>query len=61
MNEVKVAMLGFGGIAKSHKHAYEQLEAAGEPIRLDAICDEVETRSTSATAPHLGVEMARNL
>ena len=31
MNEVKVAMVGFGGIAQSHKHAYEQLEAAGEP------------------------------
>lgn len=61
MNEVKVAMLGFGGIAKSHKHAYEQLEAAGEPIRLVAICDVDETRFTSGTATNLGVEKAANL
>ncbi len=61
MNEVKVAMLGFGGIAKAHKHAYEQLEAQGAPIRLVAICDIDASRFTSATATNLGEEKAANL
>ena len=61
MNEVKVAMLGFGGIAKSHKRAYEQLEAQGAPIRLVAICDIDASRFTSATATNLGEEKAVDL
>jgi len=39
MREIRVAMLGFGGIAKSHKRAYERFEKEGTPIRLVAICD----------------------
>ena len=39
MKELKIAMLGFGGIAKSHKKAYDTLIAEGFPIRLVAICD----------------------
>ena len=61
MNEVKVAMVGFGGIAQSHKHAYEQLEAAGEPVRLVAICDVDPSRFTSASETNLGAEGAANL
>lgn len=37
--EVRVAMIGFGGIAKSHKKGYERLEKEGAPVRLVAICD----------------------
>ncbi len=39
MKNVKVAMLGYGGIAKAHKRAYERLEEEGFPIRLVAVCD----------------------
>ena len=37
--EIRVAMLGFGGIAKSHKRGYERLEKQGVPIKLVAVCD----------------------
>ena len=39
MREIKVAMLGFGGIAKAHKKGYEVFEKDGTPIKLVAICD----------------------
>ena len=39
MKEVKVALIGFGGIAKSHKKGYDILAAEGEKVRLVAICD----------------------
>lgn len=39
MREVKAAIIGFGGIARSHKKAYEQLGAEGAGLRLTAICD----------------------
>ena len=34
MREIRVAMLGFGGIAKSHKRGYELFEKEGTPIKL---------------------------
>ncbi len=37
--KIKVAMIGFGGIAKSHKKGYDILKAQGAPIELVAICD----------------------
>jgi predicted dehydrogenase len=37
--EIRVAMLGFGGIAKAHKHAYDELKRDGYPVKLIAICD----------------------
>ncbi len=39
MKEIKVALLGFGGIAKSHKKGYDLLAAEGANVRLVAICD----------------------
>ena len=48
MKEIKFAMLGYGGIAKSHKHGYELLEAEGFPIKLVAICDIDESQFTAA-------------
>ena len=39
MKEIKFAILGYGGIAKSHKHGYELLKKEGFPINLVAICD----------------------
>ncbi len=39
MKEIRVGLLGFGGIAASHKIAYDALHRAGVGIRLVAICD----------------------
>ena len=38
MREIKFALLGFGGIAQSHKNAHLRLEAEGKE-RLVAVCD----------------------
>ena len=48
MKEIKFAMLGYGGIAKSHKHGYDLLEKEGFPIKLVAICDIDEAQFTAA-------------
>src|SRR5690606_34704692 len=37
--KIRVAMIGFGGIAKSHKRAYDELSRDGVPVELVAICD----------------------
>lgn len=39
MKEVRVAMIGYGGIARSHNHGYHKLVEEGEPVRLVAVCD----------------------
>ncbi len=36
---VRVAIIGFGGIAQSHKNAYLALEKQGIPVKLIAVCD----------------------
>lgn len=36
---INVALLGYGGIARSHRAAYEALMDRGFPIRLKALCD----------------------
>ncbi len=51
--EIRVAMLGFGGIAKSHKRGYELLEKQGAPIKLVAICDINEEQFTKAAKINL--------
>lgn len=47
MKEVKVAIIGFGGIARAHNVGYNKLAAEGEPIRLVAVCDINPTQFTS--------------
>ncbi|MBQ8350518.1 MAG: Gfo/Idh/MocA family oxidoreductase [Clostridia bacterium] len=39
MKELRVAILGYGGIARAHMHGYDQLEKEGLPIRRVALCD----------------------
>lgn len=39
MKELKVAIVGYGGIARSHKTAYDLLAKENFPIRLVALCD----------------------
>ena len=36
---IRAAMIGFGGIAQSHKNSYLSLEKRGIPVKLVAICD----------------------
>ena len=47
---IRVAMIGFGGIAKSHKRGYEKLAEEGAPIELVAICDINPEQFTKAQA-----------
>ena len=39
MKKIKVAMIGFGGIARSHYRAYSKLALDNAPIELVAVCD----------------------
>ena len=48
MKEIKFARLGYGGIAKSHKHGYDILKEEGFPVKLVAICDIDEGQFTAA-------------
>ena len=36
---IKVAMIGFGGIAQIHRYAYWLLAQQGVPVKLVAACD----------------------
>ncbi len=54
MKKVKIAMLGFGGIAKSHKKAYEILIAKNAPVELVAICDIDQNQFTKVIETNLG-------
>ncbi len=46
MKEVRVAMIGFGGIARAHANAYKILAGKGSPVKLVAICDVDEKKFT---------------
>lgn len=39
MKEVKVALIGFGGIARAHNKGYTILANENAPVRLVAVCD----------------------
>ena len=52
-NMIRVAMIGFGGIAKSHKRGYENLAKQGAPVELVAICDINPEQFTKAQAINL--------
>lgn len=39
MNNVKAAILGFGGMARGHLHAYQRLKKENAQIELIALCD----------------------
>ena len=54
MRELKMAMLGFGGIAKSHLKGHETFKADGTPIKLVAICDIDPNQFVSAAEINIG-------
>ena len=39
MKEVKVAIVGFGGIARAHAKGYKKLADEGFPVKVVALCD----------------------
>ena len=62
MREIRVAIMGFGGMAAQHKAAYDRLYSEGRGVRLVAICDKnpkcLETVSTTnlGTVVHSGFD-----
>ena len=54
MRELKMAMLGFGGIAKSHLKGHDTFKADGTPIKLVAICDIDPNQFVSAAEINIG-------
>lgn len=54
MEKIKVALVGFGGIARTHNTAYHQLIKEGMPIELVAVCDKNAERLTEKLDFNLG-------
>ncbi|MBQ8174947.1 MAG: Gfo/Idh/MocA family oxidoreductase [Clostridia bacterium] len=44
MQETKIAILGYGGIARAHMNGYNILKKKGAPIRVVALCDADDTQ-----------------
>ena len=61
MKEIKVAILGFGGIARAHKKGYDLLRAEGFPVRLVALCDIDEQQFYKKSTTNLGTELQSDL
>ncbi len=49
---LKAAIIGFGGIAKSHKKGYDKLEKEGK-VKLVAVCDIRQEAFTSSVATNI--------
>ena len=56
MKKVKVAIIGFGGIARTHNTAYHELAENGFPVEVVAICDKDASRFKNVTTSNLGTE-----
>ena len=51
---LRVAIVGFGGIARSHYNAYCRLVAEGYPLRVVAVCDRHPERVFDEVTTNLG-------
>ena len=58
MKEIKVALIGYGGIGHAHAVGYRVLEERGAPVRLVAACDLNGDSFESAVAINLGTAKA---
>ena len=56
MKDVKVAIVGFGGIARAHYTGYKILAGEGAPIRLVAVCDIDAAKFDSPVKINIGGE-----
>ena len=55
MREVKIGMIGYGGIAKAHMGAYKKFIEEGTPIKVVSICDINPEQFESAEEINIGV------
>lgn len=56
MNEVKVALIGFGGIARAHNGAYKRLRDSGVKVSLVAVCDKNAEQFQRSITINLGTD-----
>ena len=56
MKKIRVAIVGYGGIARVHNNAYQALLAEGYPVELVAVCDRDVSRITASLTLNLGNE-----
>ncbi len=61
MKENRVAIVGYGGIARVHREGYIQLEKEGAPVKLVALCDIDETQFTKTVTINTGETSAEDL
>ena len=54
MDSIRVAIIGFGGIARSHNTAYVRLKEEGYPIELVAVCEKNAERVRQSVTTNLG-------
>ncbi len=54
MKEIRVAIVGFGGIARVHYAAYEQLRQEGLAVQVVAICEKEPSRIFQSVEINLG-------
>lgn len=48
MKKIKVAIIGYGGIARVHNNSYAELASEGFPVELVAVCDKDTSRITAS-------------
>lgn len=56
MEQIKIAIIGFGGIARVHNRAYSLLKSDGYAVKLVAICEKNPERVTNTLNFNLGVD-----
>ena len=56
MKKIRVAIIGFGGIARVHNKSYSTLIAEGVPVELCAVCDKDVSRISAKLNFNLGNE-----
>ncbi len=64
MKEIKVAIVGFGGIARLHYASYEAMKKEGYPISVVAICEQNTARVFEKVEINLGggnIEVDKNI
>lgn len=61
MKENRVAILGYGGIARAHKSGYVKLQSEGAPVRLVALCDIDPAQFTKTVTINTGATSAEDL
>ncbi len=57
---LKVGILGYGGIARSHRRGYEQIAELGAPVELVALCDVDAAKFEQKMTINVGGEEKKN-